>query len=237
MFSRASTASAKRSLKIVGFGNAHAVGAMAAEVGQAVAERALQAVHGLGHHLAERVLTRTLRSREDHRMRKVLARQHLAQRVDGLGIAVKIREGHSLRLMLFLIAHHARSAPPPQSRCALLSTGRRASIITTRCGSRRAIPRNASCTRAKNAWLSFSKRFSSAQPCAAALIASPRPGHAGAHIRIHEDGQVGPQIAAQSACNRNTASLPSCRPPPWYASVESVKRSHSTHCPTREPAG
>ena len=51
--------------------------------------------------------------------------------------------------------------------------------------------------------------------------------------RIVKSGCKSPQIIR---CNSSTALLPSLRPPPWYASVESVKRSHKTICP-RSRAG
>ena len=71
----------------VGLGDAHAVGAVPAEIGQAVGHRTLQTVHRLGNHLSQRELARALRAREDHRVGKVLVRQHLAQGVNDFGIA------------------------------------------------------------------------------------------------------------------------------------------------------
>ena len=78
----------------IGFGDANAVRASAAEVRQTVGDGALQAVHRLGHHLSERELPCSLRPGKNQRMGKVLVRQHLAQRVHRLGIAMKIRKRH-----------------------------------------------------------------------------------------------------------------------------------------------
>ncbi len=93
----------KALLQRVGLGDANAVGAMAAEIGQAVGDGPLQTVHRLRNHLSQRELARALRAGEDHRVRKVLVRQHLAQRVHHLGVAVKIRKGHSRRKAEYLV--------------------------------------------------------------------------------------------------------------------------------------
>ncbi len=82
------------SFQVVGLGDANAVGTMSAELRQAVSRRTLQTVHRLGNHLRQRELARALRSRQDHRMRKAIVRQHLADGVNDFGVAVKVREGH-----------------------------------------------------------------------------------------------------------------------------------------------
>ena len=78
----------------VGLGDADAIGAMAAEIRQPAGERLLQTVHRFRNHLTERELAGTLRSRKDYGVREVFARQHLAQGVDHIGIAMKIGERH-----------------------------------------------------------------------------------------------------------------------------------------------
>ena len=96
-------------LQVVGLGDAHAVGAVSAEVGQAVSRWTLQAVHRLGDHLRQRELARALRPREDHRMGKAIVRQHLADGVNDVGIAVKVREGHvAIRpaIVILLFVNH-----------------------------------------------------------------------------------------------------------------------------------
>src|SRR5580704_7587874 len=54
--------------------NASAVGAMSAEVGQAIGNWTLQTIHGARHHERKHVLPRSLGARKDHGMRKVIAR-------------------------------------------------------------------------------------------------------------------------------------------------------------------
>ncbi len=98
-FSRASTASAKRSSKASASAMRTQLAAVAAEVGQAVGHRTLQAVHRLGDHLSERELPCPLRPGKNQRMGKVLVRQHLAQRVHRLGISMKIRKRHLIAPM------------------------------------------------------------------------------------------------------------------------------------------
>ena len=64
-----------------------------------VGGRLLQAVHGAGEHQSERVLARSVRAGKDDGMRKAVARQHLAQAMDGFRIADKIRKGHKEQLL------------------------------------------------------------------------------------------------------------------------------------------
>ena len=56
--------------------------------------RRCQAVQRLRQHQCQRVLSGTLPSGEHHRMRKAIARQHIAQAMDGFAVTVKIRKRH-----------------------------------------------------------------------------------------------------------------------------------------------
>jgi len=80
----------------VGLGNANAVGAMAAEIRQAIGHGPLQAVHRFRNHLTDCELARARWAGEDQCVRKVVMRKHLPQRVNRLGVAVKIRKRHKL---------------------------------------------------------------------------------------------------------------------------------------------
>src|ERR1019366_2830951 len=91
----------KARVEVFGLRDARAVRAASAEIGQAVGpsgascERLLQAVHGAGEHKSQRVFARSVRSGKNDGVRKALARQHLAQAMDGFRVAGEIRKGHS----------------------------------------------------------------------------------------------------------------------------------------------
>src|SRR5580698_4319575 len=74
--------------------NASAVRAVSAEAGEAIGSWTLQTIHGARYHERKRVLPRSLGARKDHGMRKVVARNHLAQLPDNFRIADEIGEGH-----------------------------------------------------------------------------------------------------------------------------------------------
>ncbi len=111
----------KTALQVVRPSDANAVGTMPAEVRQPVGRRPLQTVHRLGDHLRQRELARALRPRQDHGMGKAIMREHLADGVNHVGIAVKVREGHVadygyiiiLRIVITStvskVCHHERS--------------------------------------------------------------------------------------------------------------------------------
>ena len=84
--------------KIGGAGNAGAVGARAAEVGQAVGFGGIEAVDGLGQHQRQRVFARAARAGKDERMGKSLGANRLAEMGDGWRVAEKILEAHGLSL-------------------------------------------------------------------------------------------------------------------------------------------
>ena len=50
----------------------------------------VQTIHGAGQHQSQRVFARTVRARQNDRLGKAVARQHLAQAMDDVGVAVKI---------------------------------------------------------------------------------------------------------------------------------------------------
>ena len=84
----------KTRIEVGGLRDARAVRTVPAEVGQTIGDRPFQAIHGLGEHEGKRVLAGTCRSGEDHRVWKVLTREHIAQAMNDFRIAVKVGEGH-----------------------------------------------------------------------------------------------------------------------------------------------
>ena len=86
-------------------------------------------------------------------MRKVFARQHLAQRANHFRVAVKIRKRHNDSMQALLSCLRCPAIAQDQAHDFRMhhSNGGRASTSTTRCGSRLAISRNASRTRVKKA--------------------------------------------------------------------------------------
>ncbi len=86
----------KTGVKVLRLRNANTVGTFAAEIGQAVADFGIKAIHGLGQHKSEGVLARARRAGKDHRLWKAIARQHLAQVMNHIGVAVKIGKAHVL---------------------------------------------------------------------------------------------------------------------------------------------
>jgi len=83
-------------VEVFGLSDASAVRAASAEIGQAVAvsRRLLQAVHRAGEHQSERVLARSVRAGKNDGVRKAVARQHLAQPMDGFRVAHEFRKWH-----------------------------------------------------------------------------------------------------------------------------------------------
>ncbi len=79
-------------------GDARAVRADAAEIGQAVSFDGVEAVDGLGEHERERVFARAAGPSEDERVRKSARAQTFAQVRDGGGIAQEILEAHGMRV-------------------------------------------------------------------------------------------------------------------------------------------
>ena len=88
-------------VEVFGLRDARAVRAASAEIGQAAGRRLLQAVHGAGEHQSERVLARPVRPGKNDGVRKAVARQHLAQAVDGFRVAVKIGKWHRESPLVF----------------------------------------------------------------------------------------------------------------------------------------
>jgi hypothetical protein len=78
--------------------DAGAVAAHSAKVGQAVADRVLQAGHGLRQHDAKGIFARAARSGEDERGRHAFRRNCLAQMADCGHIPRKLIEAHIMRL-------------------------------------------------------------------------------------------------------------------------------------------
>ena len=69
-----------------------AVRARAAEVRQAASFRGSKTVQRLRQHQRQRILSRSRPTRQHYGMRKALAREHVAQAMDGFGVAVEIRK-------------------------------------------------------------------------------------------------------------------------------------------------
>ena len=90
----------KTGVEIGGLSDAGAVRALSAEIRQAIGLSRRQAVQSLREHQRQRVLARSLRARKNDGVRKALARQHIAQAMDGFGVAMKIRKAHEARLVL-----------------------------------------------------------------------------------------------------------------------------------------
>jgi hypothetical protein len=81
--------------------DASAVRAVPAKIGQAVGQGMLDAVHGARQHQSQRVFARSVRPGKNDGVRKVVARQHLAQAMDGFRVAGKIGKGHGESLLAF----------------------------------------------------------------------------------------------------------------------------------------
>ena len=64
-------------------------------VGKTIKDGAIEAVHRSRDHRGQSVLTRTGRPRDNHAVRKAISRQHLADGVQHIRVAVKIRKRHS----------------------------------------------------------------------------------------------------------------------------------------------
>ncbi len=62
-----------------------AVGAFPAEIRQPIGGSRRKTIQCLRQHQRQRILPRSLPARKHHRMRKALARQHIAQAVNNLG--------------------------------------------------------------------------------------------------------------------------------------------------------
>src|SRR5438477_12921002 len=130
-----------------------------------------QASHRLGTHQRERVFAGTGGAGEDHPLRKAAARQHVTQAMHDVRVAVKVRKTHfthhspnaGLSYAVFAGSFNLRLTISKILRC-VSSALPRASTTCTRCGSRAAISRYLLRTRAKNARLSPSNRFSSLRP-------------------------------------------------------------------------
>ena len=89
--------------KIGGTGNAGAVGARAAEVGQAVGFCGVQAVDGLGQHEGQRIFARAAGAGEDERVGKSPGANALAEMGDGLRVAEKVLKAHGLSLVHLIV--------------------------------------------------------------------------------------------------------------------------------------
>src|SRR6185437_849832 len=85
----------KTRLQVAGLFNPRAVRAPAAEIRETVALRTIEAVHRPSQHQRERVLTTPVTSGQHNGMWKMIARQHLAQAANCLGVTVKVRK-HSV---------------------------------------------------------------------------------------------------------------------------------------------
>ena len=70
------------------------VGALAAEVGQPILHSGRKAIQSLRQHERECVFARTCGTSQNHRLGKVIPRQHVTQAMDDVGIAAKITEAH-----------------------------------------------------------------------------------------------------------------------------------------------
>ncbi len=85
-------------VEIGGRGDARAIGADAAKVGQAVGFGRLEAVDGLGQHKRQSVFARATRPRKDERMRETVGAHALAQVRDGGRVADEVLEAHGVRI-------------------------------------------------------------------------------------------------------------------------------------------
>ena len=91
-FSRASTASANRASRSAACAMRVQFAHLPQKSGRPSVVVGVQTIHRLRQHQRQRVLARSLPARQHDRMRKMLARQHVAQPMDNFGIAVKIRK-------------------------------------------------------------------------------------------------------------------------------------------------
>ncbi len=83
------------SIEIGRLRDASAIGAPPAEIRKPVSGDRSEAVQRLREHQRQRVFARSLPARKHHRMRKAITRQHIAQAMNGIRVAVKIRKRHS----------------------------------------------------------------------------------------------------------------------------------------------
>src|ERR1700733_2990460 len=97
-------------IQVCGLSDAHAVRTMPAEIGQAVSNRAFEAVHRSGEHESEGIFPRPLRAGKNNRVRHPIVRQHLAQAMDGLRVAGTIRKGHKSARRWLLAVRRSLSA-------------------------------------------------------------------------------------------------------------------------------
>jgi len=82
-------------------GDASAVRAFAAEVGQAVRFGGMEAVDGLRQHQRQRVFARSARPGQDERLRKAPGANALAQMRDGGRVAEKILKAHEFEFSVW----------------------------------------------------------------------------------------------------------------------------------------
>src|ERR1700733_13845665 len=78
--------------------DAGAVAANSAKIGEAVADRVLQAGHGLRQHDGQRIFARAARAGKDERRRHPLRPNRLAQVADRRRIPRKLTEAHIMSL-------------------------------------------------------------------------------------------------------------------------------------------
>ena len=83
---------AKARIEIACLPNARAVCTLAAEIRQTVGFQGIEAVHRLRQHQGQRVFARSLPTSKYDSVRKMIARQHVAQPIYDFGITVKIRK-------------------------------------------------------------------------------------------------------------------------------------------------
>ena len=82
-------------LQIIGLSDARAIAANSAKIGQAFRLRLFKTVQSLSNHLRQRVLARSFCAGDDYRMRKAIARQHLADPRNRLAIAIEVFKRHA----------------------------------------------------------------------------------------------------------------------------------------------
>ena len=102
--------------EVGGVGDAGAVGAAAAEIGQAVGFRGVEAIDGLGQHQRQRVFACSARAGQDQRMGKTAGAHALAQVRDGGRVAEKILKAHGLRIVHGLTAERRLGRFPRPTR-------------------------------------------------------------------------------------------------------------------------
>src|SRR6185437_6746985 len=85
-------------LQVFKLTKADAIRALAAKIRETVCDRAVEAIHCASDHRSQSVLTRTGGPGQDHSVRKSIARQHLADRVNNVCVPMEIRKRHSLTI-------------------------------------------------------------------------------------------------------------------------------------------